>query len=209
LFNKFSQADASTTRKYGGTGLGLAICKALAELLGGEIGLESTPGAGSTFWFTVRCGPGDPALLEDARSASRADGIDMTELPDAERLLRILVAEDNNVNQLVIRGILAHMGHQVDIVGDGGEAVSAVQRVPYDLVLMDVHMPEMDGMEATRLIRELPGEAGELPIVALTANVMKGDREQYLAAGMTDYLSKPVDRDALFEVLTKVAIARR
>jgi CheY-like chemotaxis protein len=122
-------------------------------------------------------------------------------------LLLILVAEDNNVNQFVIRALLTHFGHHVDVVGDGAEAVTAVQRVPYDLVLMDIHMPEMDGVEATRLIRGLPGEVSDLPIVALTANAMKGDREQYLEAGMTDYLSKPVDKDALLEVLTKVAAA--
>ena len=133
----------------------------------------------------------------------------MTQLADPERLLRILVAEDNTVNQLVIRGILAHFGHHVDIVADGNEAVSAVQRTPYDLVLMDIHMLEMDGVEATRMIRKLPGAVGDLPIVALTANAMKGDRDEYLAAGMTDYLSKPVDRDALLDVLTKVARARR
>jgi CheY-like chemotaxis protein len=97
----------------------------------------------------------------------------------------------------------------VDIVADGREAVKALRQTPYDLVLMDIHMPEMDGVEATRLIRDLPGEVGALPIVALTANAMKGDREKYLAAGMTDYLSKPVDRDALVDVLGKVASARR
>ena len=169
--------------------------------------LESTPGVGTTFWFTVRCGVGDPAVVEGLRRKSSAEEIDMTQLADPERLLRILVAEDNTVNQLVIRGILAHFGHHVDIVADGNEAVSAVQRTPYDLVLMDIHMLEMDGVEATRMIRKLPGAVGDLPIVALTANAMKGDRDEYLAAGMTDYLSKPVDRDALLDVLTKVARA--
>jgi CheY-like chemotaxis protein len=204
MFKKFTQADASMTRKYGGTGLGLVISEALTELLGGEIGFESTVGVGTTFWFTVRCGLGDPEVLEDVRGAGV---IDMTDLPDTDRLLLILVAEDNNVNQFVIRALLTHFGHHVDVVGDGAEAVTAVQRVPYDLVLMDIHMPEMDGVEATRLIRGLPGEVSDLPIVALTANAMKGDREQYLEAGMTDYLSKPVDKDALLEVLTKVAAA--
>ena len=205
MFNKFSQADASTTRKYGGTGLGLVISKALVELLGGAIGFESAPGVGSTFWFTVRCGLGDPAVLEELHKTSE---IEVTNPPDAERTLRILVAEDNNVNQLVIRGILAHLGHRVDVVGDGSEAVAAVSQIPYDLVLMDIHMPEMDGVEATLMIRKLPGEVRHLPIVALTANAMKGDREKYLAAGMTDYLSKPVEIDALLEVLAKVSPAQ-
>ena len=209
IFRRFSQADASTTRKYGGTGLGLVISKALTELLGGEVDFESTPGVGTTFWFTARCGSGDPSVVKDPGETSRADGIDMTNSPDPDQLLRILVAEDNNVNQQVIRGILGHLGHHVDIVADGREAVKALRQTPYDLVLMDIHMPEMDGVEATRLIRDLPGEVGALPIVALTASAMKGDREKYLAAGMTDYLSKPVDRDALVDVLGKVASARR
>ena len=158
IFKKFNQADTSTTRKYGGTGLGLVISKALTELLGGEMDFESTPGVGTTFWFTVRCGVGDPAVVEGLRRKSSAEEIDMTQLADPERLLRILVAEDNTVNQLVIRGILAHFGHHVDIVADGNEAVSAVQRTPYDLVLMDIHMPEMDGVEATRMIRKWPAQ---------------------------------------------------
>ena len=199
MFAKFSQADASTTRKYGGTGLGLVISKALAELLGGEIGFESTPGVGSTFWFTVRCELGDSAAVEAARR------VDEGKNPESERSLRILVAEDNNVNQMVIRALLTRFGHRVDIVGDGCEAVSAVQRIQYDVVLMDIHMPEMDGVEATRAIRRLPGEPSELPIVAFTANAMKGDREEYIAVGMNDYLSKPVDKDELIAVLARVS----
>jgi signal transduction histidine kinase len=196
LFAKFSQADGSTTRKFGGTGLGLAISKDLSELLGGEIGVESTPGQGSTFWFTVRCAPGDADAID---SEIWIDQPTATDAPGTHQPLRILVAEDNHVNQVVLKAILSKTGHRIDMVGDGAEAVSAVMRVPYDVVLMDVHMPEMDGISATRRIRALSGEVGQIPIVALTANAMKGDREKYLEAGMTDYVSKPINPQSPFE----------
>lgn len=200
IFSKFTQADGSTTRKYGGTGLGLAICEQLSELLGGKIGCESIEGLGSKFWFTIRCAPGDPNLVN-----SDVFGIEIDEpLPtEPVRSLNILVAEDHTVNQAVIRGLLEQAGHRVDIVSDGIEAVSAVMRVTYDLVLMDVQMPEMDGMTATRKIRDLPGETGKLPIIALTANAMKGDREKYLSLGMSDYVPKPIN-----PIVLMAAIAR-
>ncbi len=121
----------------------------------------------------------------------------------SDRPLRILVAEDNQVNQAVLLAILGKSGHKIDMVADGSEAVSAVLRVPYDLVLMDVHMPEMDGVTATRKIRELPGEVRDIPIIALTANAMKGDREKYLEAGMTDYMSKPINPRMLIATIAK------
>ncbi len=200
LFAKFSQADGSMTRKYGGTGLGLAICKELTALLGGEIGVDSVPGQGATFWFTTRCAPGD------------ADGIDSKiwtyeaasdEVSETHRPLRILAAEDNHVNQVVLTAMLSETRHTIDMVGNGGEAVSAVMRVPYDLVLMDIQMPEMDGVTATGKIRGLQGEVGRIPIIALTANAMKGDRERYVEAGMTDYLSKPINPRELFALIAK------
>ena len=198
LFNKFTQADGSVARKYGGTGLGLAICKQLAELLGGEIGVDSAHGEGSTFWFTVRCSPGNADVV-DKEIWTEATG--NTLAPTSIRPLRILVAEDNHVNQAVLLAMLSKSGHKINMVANGVEAVSAVMRTPYDVVLMDVHMPEMDGVTATRKIRDLPGEAGEIPIVALTANAMKGDREKYLEAGMTDYVSKPINPSSLFAAL--------
>jgi signal transduction histidine kinase/FixJ family two-component response regulator len=200
LFSKFSQADNTMTRKYGGSGLGLAICKQLAELMGGEIGVDSAPGQGSTFWFTVRCPPGEEtAIVEDLwtredrrRTEARQD-----------RALRILVAEDNMVNQAVIRAMLATAGHQLTFVENGAEAVAAVVRTSFDVVLMDVQMPMMDGPTATRRIRAMAGDKGRIPIIGITANAMKGDREEYLACGMNDYVAKPIDPGKLFDAISR------
>ena len=200
LFTKFSQADRSTTRKYGGTGLGLVICQQLTELLGGEIGYESTPGRGSTFWFTIRCASGDAEAVD---KEIWTEEIGNTEASISDRPLRILVAEDNHVNQAVLLAMLGKTGHKVDMVANGSEVVSAVIQIPYDLVLMDIQMPEMDGVTATRKIRDLPGEIGNIPIIALTANAMKGDREKYIKAGMTDYVSKPVNPQKLFQAIAR------
>jgi signal transduction histidine kinase/DNA-binding NarL/FixJ family response regulator len=184
LFNRFVQADSSTTRKFGGNGLGLAISAQLVGLMGGQIDIDSEPGRGSTFSFAFRLSLGEKPATETLVTPSRAAPV---------RRLHILVAEDNRINQTLITVLLKTQGHEVEVVSDGAQAIAAVQSRPYDLVLMDVQMPNMDGMAATAAIRRLEGPGAQIPIIALTANAMVGDREKYLAAGMDDYVSKPID----------------
>jgi hypothetical protein len=198
LFREFTQVDQSATRRFGGTGLGLAISRRIVEAMGGEIGVESTAGHGSSFWLTL-------ALPLAERAPSREAEPALAPL----RPLRILVAEDHPLNQQVAVGLLSREGHEVEIAANGREAVEAVRRGHYDVVLMDVHMPVLDGLEATREIRRFEGERGRIPIIALSASVLSGETEQCLAAGMDAHLAKPIDPIALAHMLARHAPPER
>ena len=191
LFERFSQADTSTTRVYGGTGLGLSISRRLIEMMGGEIGADSRPGEGSTFWFEV---PLATAGAADTLSRAASEG------PRPEGL-RILMADDAPANRELVTAILGGMGASVDTVADGAQAVQAARTGGYDLILMDVHMPVMDGLDATRSIRAIEGPAGRTPIVALTANIQPEQVQRCREAGMDDHVGKPIQVAELLRVI--------
>ncbi|BBL71231.1 GAF domain-containing hybrid sensor histidine kinase/response regulator [Methylogaea oryzae] len=202
LFVPFTQADGSITRKYGGTGLGLSICKRLVEMMGGEIGVDSEPGKGAIFSFTLELGLGNAQAVEELAVPAPQAPVPYVELAQGIRGARILVAEDNLLNQKVADNYLRRAGLQPVIVANGKEALEAVQRESFDAVLMDLHMPVMDGIDATRRIRLLPGKA-DLPIIAVTAAAMLQDKEACFLAGMNDHLAKPLDPKELMRVLIK------
>ncbi len=198
IFEAFQQADNSTSRRYGGTGLGLTISKRLVESMGGQLLLTSEPGKGSTFWFSIEA----PAAAAPPVIAQPTQEIPV-------RPMRILVVEDNRVNQHLILALLRKRGHTTAVAGNGVEALAAIERDTFDLVLMDIQMPEMDGLEAVRRIRKPEAMTGQhLPVVAMTARAMAGDREAILAAGMDDYLEKPVQLERLDAVLRQTSMAR-
>jgi CheY-like chemotaxis protein len=220
LFESFTQGDGSSTRKYGGTGLGLSISKQLVELMGGELGLESRPGEGSRFWFTASFGKAalavvpstaqakrpvpTPAALKAAAPVAKPAALPPEKSNGSSERLRVLLAEDNEINQRIALRLLDKLGLAADAVDNGRAAVEALAQKNYDLVLMDCQMPDMDGFEATAVIRNRERGKGHTPICALTANAMEGDREKCLAAGMDDYISKPVGLDKLREVVDRL-----
>jgi PAS domain S-box-containing protein len=196
LFRSFSQVDASTTRKYGGSGLGLAICQRLSRLMGGEISVESRFGMGSKFRVVIPYEPAEPLTTSAGMPTPDSPAL------DPKTPLRILVAEDNLVNQRLIARLVETMGCTADLTTNGKEALDAALAKPYDVILMDMQMPVMDGLEATRLLRSAGSKAH---IIALTANALEGDRESCLAAGMDDYLAKPIRRAEVAAALAKVS----
>jgi signal transduction histidine kinase/ActR/RegA family two-component response regulator len=190
LFERFTQADNSTTRRHGGSGLGLAITREVVQRLGGELAVASQPGSGSTFTVRLPCRLGRP---EPGFEAATAPGA----LADMGGALRVLVAEDNAVNQVLIDAILRHLGHEPVLVGNGREAIDRLGAGDIDLVLMDMQMPELDGLSATRELRALPGPESRIPVLAMTANARPEDRQACLQAGMNEFLTKPIEIGAL------------
>jgi PAS domain S-box-containing protein len=193
LFASFAQADTSTTRRYGGTGLGLSISRQLVDLMGGQIGATSDEGSGSTFWFTARLGRASKAVADAPEPTGRPGGGGA----------HVLVAEDNAVNRTVAVNMLAKLGYRADVAPDGYSALEALEENVYDAVLMDCQMPGLDGYEVTRELRRREGGGRHLPVIALTAHAMRSDRERCFAAGMDDYLSKPLRLAALREALER------
>ncbi len=207
IFSPFTQVDATTTRKYGGTGLGLAICTQLVELMGGEIAVSSEVGTGSTFWFTLRFEKQDSKIFNAKQSGTCQQ--QSSTLHAAEKLddltAHILLVEDNVINQKVALHMLKALGYTVDAVADGLQAIDALSKIEYDLVMMDCMMPVMDGFEATEIIRSDRSDIlnHNVPIIAMTANAMKEDRDRCLNAGMNDYIAKPVKKNMVATILEK------
>jgi len=224
LFSNFSQVDASTTRKFGGTGLGLAISKRMVEGMGGNIGVNSTEGKGSCFWFELPLdlakdqnaaiiqtnstyAPAQPLQPEAANVASQEILLNVPsrepeiKSTDTNTSSRILLVEDNKINQKLALVLLRKLGYSVDLAENGVEAVDAVWKNNYDLILMDMQMPVMGGIEATQKIRSLGGAKAGIPIVALTANAMESDFEACISAGMNEMLTKPINREKLISCL--------
>ncbi|MFW5837716.1 MAG: response regulator, partial [Desulfovibrionaceae bacterium] len=198
IFESFTQVEGSHSRPHAGTGLGLSICKNLVQLMDGDLEMESEPGRGSAFHFVL------PMTVVDEGRAPSARESGPPELPEG---FRVLLVEDNEVNRLYLRKMLERVGAEIRLASNGREAVDRAREEPFDLILMDISMPEMDGVEATSLIREEESD-GRVMITALTAHTMKGDKEKFLAEGMDAYLSKPVEPEDLWRLLGQAASRR-
>ena len=210
VFDAFSQEDTSTTRKFGGTGLGLSISSRLSTLMGGRIWLDSEPGRGSTFYFMLPCRLAEvPEPLLGPEPAAQHPGSQASAMDDPASGLCVLLVEDNPVNQRVATVLLTRRNYAVEIAGNGALALEALRHKHFDAVLMDMQMPVMDGLEATRRIRAQEAGATRVPIIAMTANAMTGDRERCIDAGMDDYIAKPINANELFERLEKWTTARQ
>jgi PAS domain S-box-containing protein len=210
IFDSFTQADGSTTRKYGGTGLGLAISGQIVDMMGGDIRVESEPGKGSTFRFTVRFGLAGPG--KEARRAETGTAGALPKPPGkVHECLRVLLAEDNQVSRKLAESIILKAGHAVTVVKNGREVLDALGKEPFDVVVMDMQMPEMDGLETTAAIRDAKDLrcGSDIPVVALTAHAMDGDRERFLKAGMDDYVSKPFKPSELVDAVTRCFSGRK
>jgi CheY-like chemotaxis protein len=203
LFSAFEQADNSMTRKYGGTGLGLAITRRLAELMGGKVGANSTPGVGSTFWFTVKLKKGGTEAIAPAATDVDAEA----ELRHRYAGQRILVVDDEPINREVALMQLEDVDLLTDMAEDGAEAVAMARKTDYAVILMDMQMPKLNGLDATQQIRQLPGYQ-DIPIIAMTANAFAEDKAQCMAAGMNDFLIKPFIPEALFAILLRALSGR-
>ena len=196
LFARFTQVDSSVSRKYGGSGLGLSICRRLVEIMGGQIGVQSAPGQGSTFWFTLTLERGAAPVVAEEPAAS---------LSSAAARRPILVVDDVDTNLRLVALMLKSAGHLVETAGSGRAAIEAVCRADFELIFMDIQMPEMDGYEATAHIRNLPAPKNATPIVALTANAMPEEIQRCLDAGMNGHVAKPIERKPLLDAVARFA----